>query len=100
MSLSPDRRQRGVIAASAGNHALALAHHGPQLGVPVTVVMPTVAPMTKVSASRRTARAATTGATDCPHHARPPGSKLQSVGCQRDHPRRAHRRGQGVGLHG
>lgn len=33
----------GVIAASAGNHALALAYHGKDLGVPVTVVMPTVA---------------------------------------------------------
>ena len=38
----------GVIAASAGNHALALAYHGQQLGVPVTVVMPTVAPLAKV----------------------------------------------------
>ena len=39
---------RGVIAASAGNHALALAYHGKELGIPVTVVMPTVAPMAKV----------------------------------------------------
>lgn len=31
---------KGVIAASAGNHALALAYHGKELGVPVTVVMP------------------------------------------------------------
>lgn len=38
----------GVIAASAGNHALALAYHGKELGVPVTVVMPTVAPLAKV----------------------------------------------------
>lgn len=43
---------RGVIAASAGNHALALAYHGQQLGVPVTVVMPTVAPMAKVDKCR------------------------------------------------
>ncbi|KAL1515540.1 hypothetical protein AB1Y20_002161 [Prymnesium parvum] len=48
MSLSPQQREKGVIAASAGNHALALAWHGRQLNVPVTVVMPTVAPMTKV----------------------------------------------------
>lgn len=39
---------KGVIAASAGNHALALAYHGMQLNVPVTVVMPTVAPLAKV----------------------------------------------------
>ena len=37
-----------MIAASAGNHALALAWHGTQLGIPVTVVMPTIAPLTKV----------------------------------------------------
>ena len=35
-------RETGVIAASAGNHALALSHHGKQLDVPVTVVMPQV----------------------------------------------------------
>ncbi len=38
----------GVIAASAGNHALALAYHGRDLNIPVTVVMPTVAPLAKV----------------------------------------------------
>jgi threonine dehydratase len=43
---------RGVIAASAGNHALALAYHGRELGVPVTVVMPTVAPLAKVDKCR------------------------------------------------
>ena len=43
---------KGVIAASAGNHALALAYHGKELGVPVTVVMPTVAPMAKVDKCR------------------------------------------------
>jgi threonine synthase len=41
-------KNTGAIAASAGNHALALAYHGKELGVPVTVVMPTVAPMAKV----------------------------------------------------
>jgi threonine dehydratase len=44
---------RGVIAASAGNHALALAYHGKELGIPVTVVMPTVAPMAKVDKCRK-----------------------------------------------
>lgn len=44
---------RGVLAsdACAGNHALALAWHGTQLGIPVTCFMPTVAPLTKVSQS-------------------------------------------------
>lgn len=38
---------RGVIAASAGNHALALAYHGRELGIPTTVVMPRFAPLVK-----------------------------------------------------
>src|SRR5262245_1854518 len=45
--LSPEARRRGVIAASAGNHALGLAYHGSLLGVPVTVVMPRFAPLIK-----------------------------------------------------
>ena len=40
MLLASEERARGVIAASAGNHALALAYHGKRLGIPVTVVMP------------------------------------------------------------
>jgi threonine dehydratase len=43
----------GAIAASAGNHALAMAYHGQQLGIPITVVMPTVAPLAKVDKCRR-----------------------------------------------
>jgi threonine dehydratase len=49
-------QQTGVIAASAGNHALALAYHGKDLGVPVTVVMPTVAPLAKVDKCRVSTR--------------------------------------------
>ena len=45
--LSDAERRRGVIAASAGNHALALAYHGKRLGIPVTVVMPVHAPLVK-----------------------------------------------------
>jgi threonine dehydratase len=41
-------RSRGVIAASAGNHAQALAYHGRRLGVPVTIVMPVPTPSIKV----------------------------------------------------
>lgn len=51
--LSPAQRRRGVIAASAGNHALGLAYHGRLLGIPVTVVMPDYAPLIKVSTCRR-----------------------------------------------
>ena len=46
-------RKNGVIAASAGNHALALAYHGKDLNVPVTVVMPEVAPLAKVDKCRK-----------------------------------------------
>src|SRR5262245_19461203 len=51
--LSTDQRKRGVIAASAGNHALALACHGRELEIPVTVVMPRFAPLIKVGTCRR-----------------------------------------------
>lgn len=36
--LSEEQQKKGVIAASAGNHALALSYHGQDLGIPVTVV--------------------------------------------------------------
>lgn len=51
--LPPEQRRRGVIAASAGNHALGLAYHAQLLGIPVTVVMPRFAPIMKVSNCRR-----------------------------------------------
>ncbi|MDP9414205.1 MAG: threonine ammonia-lyase [Pseudomonadota bacterium] len=41
-------RARGVIAASAGNHAQAVAYHGARLGIPVTIVMPKPTPIIKV----------------------------------------------------
>ena len=47
--LSAAQRTRGVIAASAGNHALGLAFHGRELGIPVTVVMPRNAPRVKAT---------------------------------------------------
>jgi len=50
--LDEAQRRRGVIAASAGNHALALAYHGMLLQSPVTVVMPTHAPLVKVQTCR------------------------------------------------
>lgn len=52
MLLSAAERQRGVVAASAGNHALGLAYHGQEMGIPVTVVMPRYAPIIKVSNCR------------------------------------------------
>ena len=52
MQLTPEERLRGVIAASAGNHAQGLAYHGARLGIPVTIVMPRNTPMVKVEHTR------------------------------------------------
>src|SRR6478672_1348051 len=49
LQLSPEERDRGVIAASAGNHAQAVAYHGKRLGIPVTIVMPAATPTIKVT---------------------------------------------------
>jgi threonine dehydratase len=48
LQLSPEALQRGVIAASAGNHAQGLSYHGTRLGAPVTIVMPKTTPTVKV----------------------------------------------------
>jgi threonine dehydratase len=42
-------RAKGVIAASAGNHAQGLAYHGARLGIPVTIVMPKPTPTVKIT---------------------------------------------------
>jgi len=52
LCLSDAERARGVVAASAGNHALGLAFHGAALGVAVRVVMPRNAPEVKVARCR------------------------------------------------
>ena len=52
MLLSEAEKAKGVIAASAGNHAQGLAYHGARLGVPVTIVMPRTTPFIKVQHTR------------------------------------------------
>ena len=52
LSLAPSELARGVVAASAGNHAQALARHAARLGVPCTIVMPRDAPLIKVGNTR------------------------------------------------
>ncbi len=47
-----DERQRGVIAASAGNHAQGVAYHASRLGIAATIVMPERTPLIKVVATR------------------------------------------------
>ncbi|HKT78376.1 MAG TPA: threonine ammonia-lyase [Sphingobium sp.] len=49
LQLGEEAKAKGVIAASAGNHAQGLAYHGRRLGVPVTIVMPTTTPTVKVT---------------------------------------------------
>ena len=49
LQLSEAERRQGVVAASAGNHAQAVAYHGKRLGIPVTIVMPVSTPMIKVT---------------------------------------------------
>jgi threonine dehydratase len=49
LQLSPEERARGVIAASAGNHAQAVAYHARRLGIPATIVMPSATPTVKVT---------------------------------------------------
>lgn len=46
--LSEEQRSKGVIAASAGNHAQGLSYHGTRLRIPVTIVMPVPTPTVKV----------------------------------------------------
>ena len=48
LQLTQEQRERGVIAASAGNHSQGLSYHGTRLGVPVTIVMPKTTPTVKV----------------------------------------------------
>lgn len=50
--LSEEQKERGVISASLGNHALALCYHGRLLNLKVTVVMPVVAPIMKIQACK------------------------------------------------
>jgi len=49
LQLDEEAKRKGVIAASAGNHAQGLAYHGKRLGVPVTIVMPNTTPTVKVT---------------------------------------------------
>ncbi len=49
LQLSPEACAKGVIAASAGNHAQGLAYHANRLGIPATIVMPTNTPTVKVT---------------------------------------------------
>jgi threonine dehydratase len=51
LTLSDDEKKRGVIAASAGNHAQAVAYHATQRGIRARIVMPLMTPLVKVAAT-------------------------------------------------
>ncbi len=48
-TLTPAERDRGVLAVSAGNHALGVARHAERLGIRCTVVMPATTPWAKLA---------------------------------------------------
>ncbi|MBI3030506.1 MAG: threonine ammonia-lyase [Candidatus Rokubacteria bacterium] len=52
LTLSEAERRRGVVAASAGNHGLAVAFHCQRLGIRSLIVMPEWAPLIKVTSAR------------------------------------------------
>jgi len=52
LTLTQEERARGVIAASAGNHAQAVSYHATQHGIRAQIVMPVTTPLVKVSATR------------------------------------------------
>jgi len=74
-ALSADERRRGVVAASAGNHAQGVAYHAALLSIPATIFMPVGTPTVKIENTRRhgatvieggaTLEDAATLATDC-----------------------------------
>ncbi len=52
LTLSTEERERGVIAASAGNHAQGLAYHAGQRKIHAQICMPLITPLIKVSATK------------------------------------------------
>ena len=53
LTLTPEEAHRGVIAASAGNHGMAVAYHSRRLNIASTIVMPVSAPLIKVTRVRQ-----------------------------------------------
>ena len=52
LTLTDEQRKRGVIAASAGNHAQGVAFHATKLGIRSQIVMPQATPLVKVVSTR------------------------------------------------
>ena len=52
LTMTPEERDQGVIAASAGNHAQGLAYHAGRRGIKAQICMPLTTPLIKVSATK------------------------------------------------
>jgi threonine dehydratase len=52
LALTPNERARGVVTASAGNHAQGVAYHAARIGIRAQIWMPLTTPLVKVSAVR------------------------------------------------
>lgn len=52
-ALTPEERLRGVVAASAGNHAQGVAYHAARLSIPATIFVPVGTPTVKIENTRR-----------------------------------------------
>jgi threonine dehydratase len=52
LTLSDDEKRRGVVAASAGNHAQAISYHACARGIAAQIVMPLMTPLVKVAATK------------------------------------------------
>ncbi|WP_298261879.1 threonine ammonia-lyase [Bradyrhizobium sp.] len=52
-ALAPEQRQKGVAAASAGNHAQGVAYHAARLSIPATIFVPVGTPTVKIENTRR-----------------------------------------------
>lgn len=53
LTLTADERSRGVVAASAGNHAQGVAYHASRLGIRAVIVMPRATPFVKIENTRK-----------------------------------------------
>jgi len=53
LTLTPEERACGLVAASAGNHAQAVSHHATQRGISAQICMPLATPLNKVMATKR-----------------------------------------------
>ena len=69
LALSPDERERGVIAMSAGNHAQGVAYHAHRLGIPAVIVMP-VGTLPRAGATDKGERSGACRLTGFPRHGR------------------------------